>query len=132
MAFHHCISLGSISIPNTITAIARNTFEGCDSLETVQIPDSVTSIGFAAFQGCDSLKSVTIPSSIVLIELAAFNLCSNLSLITFETTDNWFFCNSEGEIFGGALDVAHPTKNAEKFSDYRNDWSHRNFTRKIN
>ena len=22
-------------------------------------------------------------------------------------------------------------KNAEKFSDYRNDWSHRNFTRKI-
>ena len=132
MAFHHCISLGSISIPNTITAIARNTFEGCNSLETVQIPDSVTLIGSAAFQGCDSLKSVTIPSSVISIELAAFNLCSNLSLITFEAADNWFFCNSEGEIFGGVLDVANPTKNAEKFSDYRNDWSHRNFTRKIN
>ncbi len=47
----------------------------CSSLESIEIPDSVTSIGANAFNGCSSLKSITIPNSVTSIGRYAFFCC---------------------------------------------------------
>lgn len=36
-------------IPNSITSIGRNAFDGCTELTSIEIPNSVTSIGIYAF-----------------------------------------------------------------------------------
>ncbi len=47
-------------IPDSVTTIGNEAFEGCDALESVTIPDSVTKIGEYAFYDCTSLTSITI------------------------------------------------------------------------
>lgn len=61
---------GSLDIPNTIngkevTAIGDGAFSNCESMTYVTIPDSVTKIGVNPFEGCVSLKSIyTSPDSL--------------------------------------------------------------------
>ena len=40
-----CTSLTSVTIPNSVTSIGDEAFDGCTSLTSVTIPNSVTSIG---------------------------------------------------------------------------------------
>ena len=49
-------------IPDTVTDI-RTAFSSCISLTTITIPNSVTSIGYYAFRLCDSLTSIIISNS---------------------------------------------------------------------
>ena len=80
-AFHYCIPLSSIVIPDSVTSIGDSAFQGCSSLSSIAIPDSVTSIGDSAFLGCSSLASIVIPDSVTSIGDSAFGLCSSLSSI---------------------------------------------------
>ncbi|MBR5644656.1 MAG: leucine-rich repeat domain-containing protein [Salinivirgaceae bacterium] len=48
-AFAICISLTSVTIPNSVTIIGESAFRYCTGLTTVTIPNSVTSIGDNAF-----------------------------------------------------------------------------------
>ena len=66
-AFRECISLTSVTIPNSVTEIGGSAFEKCISLTSVTIPNSVTKIGLQAFWNCGSLTSVNIPNSVTLI-----------------------------------------------------------------
>jgi len=81
-AFEGCDSLTTISIPNSVTNIGRHAFSECYNLESVNIPNSVTSIGDYAFSGCESLASVTIGNSVTSIGDYAFWCCNNLTSIT--------------------------------------------------
>lgn len=45
-------------IPNTVTSIGDNAFNGINSLTSIVIPESVTSIGQQAFRLCNSLVEV--------------------------------------------------------------------------
>ena len=49
----------TFTIPNSVTGIQGNAFDGCTSLTSVIIPDSVTSIGYGVFWGCTNLTSIT-------------------------------------------------------------------------
>jgi len=69
-------------IPNSVTSIGSNAFDGCSGLTSVTIPNSVTSIGVAAFTGCSGLTSVTIPNSVTRIGEWAFYECSGLTSVT--------------------------------------------------
>ena len=50
----------NLELPNGITNIGDDAFQGCSSLTSIAIPDSVTSIGSCAFSSCSSLESVYI------------------------------------------------------------------------
>ena len=67
------------SIPNSVTDIWSNAFDGCANLTNIVIPNSVTNISAQAFRGCTSLTSIVIPNSVTRIGWGAFDGCRNLS-----------------------------------------------------
>lgn len=73
---------GKVVIPNSVTEIGGNAFEGCSELSAIEIPNSVNKIGYAAFRNCKALKSITIPSNVGTISGEAFNGCSALTSVT--------------------------------------------------
>ena len=85
-AFRHCRSLTSITIPNSVTSIGGDAFYGCSSLTSIIIPNSVTSIGYYAFRNCSGLQSITIPNSVTIILDYAFSGCSSLTSIIIPNT----------------------------------------------
>ena len=80
-AFSSCISLTSVTIPDSVTRIGSFAFGYCSSLKSVMIPDSVSSIEQYAFWDCSNLMSVTIPDSVTSIENMTFRNCSNLKSV---------------------------------------------------
>ena len=99
-AFYHNekISIESVTVPDSVTRIGMNAFEGC-LIETAIIPaiacsfiansalrsvtiTSGTSIGEWAFYDCTSLTSITIPDSVTSIGESAFSYCTSLTSIT--------------------------------------------------
>jgi hypothetical protein len=81
-AFEGCTSLSSVSMPDSVTSIGKETFYGCYNLARVNIPESVTSIGKEAFYGCCNLARVKMPVSITNIEKDTFFGCTSLTSIT--------------------------------------------------
>ena len=81
-AFNGCSGLTSVTIPNSVTSIGDFAFSGCSGLTSVTIPNSVTSIGWNAFYGCNGLTSITIPNSVTSIGESAFEGCSGLTSVT--------------------------------------------------
>ena len=73
--------LPSITIPEGITSIEKNTFRGCQSLSSISIPNSVLSIGARAFEDCYDLTSITIPHSVTTIGNYSFADCSSMTKI---------------------------------------------------
>ena len=69
-------------IPNTVTSIGDNAFDGCEELKEITIPASVTSIGNYAFQECTSLTTVFMePTTPPTLGNYVFNACDELDAI---------------------------------------------------
>jgi hypothetical protein len=81
-AFNDCMSLTSVTIPNSVTSIQKWAFDGCTHLTTVTIGSSVTNVGDYAFYGCTSVTSLTIPNSVTSIGDYAFYGCTSLTNAT--------------------------------------------------
>ena len=79
-AFHYCIYLTSVNLPESVTSIGYGVFYHCESLTSITIPNSVTSIGEEAFAGCAALSSITIPNSVTTIGKTAFRVCGLRSI----------------------------------------------------
>jgi hypothetical protein len=76
----------SVTIPNTVTTIGKEAFNGCTGMKSVTIPNSVTTIERMAFANCSNLTSITIPNSVTRIEYGAFFFCNNLTNVTIPSS----------------------------------------------
>ena len=71
-------------IPEGVTEIEKEAFNGCSNLKSITIPNSVTKIGKSAFRGCKSLTNVTIPKDLKFTENPFIGCTSLKSLTTHE------------------------------------------------
>ena len=77
-------------IPNSVTRIGDEAFNGCEFLPFISIPNSVTSIGSYAFYGCSSLTSITIPNSVTSIGKYVFYACRALTSMVIDSDNNHY------------------------------------------
>ena len=68
-------------IPNSVTAIGNDAFEGCTQLSALTLPESVTEIGDYAFSDCTSLADLIIPQAVNKIGKYAFKNCLSFTHI---------------------------------------------------
>ena len=105
-AFSHCSSLTSVTIPDSVTNIASSAFHDCRGLTSVTIGNGVTSIASYAFYNCSGLTSVTIPDSVTSIGDQAFSGCSGLTSVHITDLARW--CGiSFGDYGANPLYCAH-------------------------
>lgn len=81
-AFQGASGLTSVTIPESVTSIGYDVFSSCTGLTSITIPESVTSIGPTAFYNCTGLTSISIPNNITTIESGTFYGCSGLTSIS--------------------------------------------------
>lgn len=85
-AFNGCSSLTSVTLPSSVTEIQGGSsdsgaFMGCINLTSISLPDGLTSIGEKAFAGCTGLTSITIPGGVTAIWSGTFSGCSGLEQV---------------------------------------------------
>ncbi len=71
--------LSQFEIPNKVTKIGNNAFQGITTLTSIEIPDSVTEIQRSAFDGCTALTSVSIGSGLKTVGQSPFSNCTVLT-----------------------------------------------------
>ena len=66
------MSMRSVNLPETVSALGTGAFRDCGALRVVALPDGISSIPDAAFKGCVSLTRVDLPRSLKAIGDDAF------------------------------------------------------------
>jgi|GEM_PF-2522199 len=95
--FAACKELSSLTIPETaeVVAIGDQAFYMCMALGSVTIPETVESIGDSAFFGCRSITTVNIPASVEDIGASAFADCGSLESITVAAENANYYAYEE-------------------------------------
>ena len=76
------ITLQTLKLPTSITAIDYGAVAGCSKLTTIYFPSALKTIGDDAFNSCTALTQVTISSSIAHLGSNAFAHCKELTQLT--------------------------------------------------
>ena len=54
----------SVTVPENITEIGPQAFQGLKKLTSITLPESLTTIGYGAFSGCSALTNIVIPAGV--------------------------------------------------------------------
>ena len=83
--FYNCSNLKTIIFGDNVKSIPKCAFRKGNTNNILTgcliIPDSVTHIGTEAFQGCNLLSSIVLGRSVTMLDSAAFGSCTNLQAI---------------------------------------------------
>lgn len=88
-AFAHT-NIRTIEIPQSITEIGNNAFDGCDYLQKIDLPSSIVSIGGAAFENCDRLIEFTIPENVASIGSSVLARCRALTKLSVHSNNKYY------------------------------------------
>ena len=77
-SFYWCRRLKTVKLPASLEKLGENAFFYCDSLEKLEIPDRVEKLESGAVSDCKSLKSLKLPANLKMIAPSAFYDCSSL------------------------------------------------------
>ena len=91
-------AVAEIVVPNSVTVIGNNAFQGTKSLKKITLSNALETMGKAMFKDCDSLTSIKIPSTIKNIPVDTFLNCKSLvkvDLGSVETIGKYAFSNCE-------------------------------------
>lgn len=81
-AFNGCSNLAYVEVPNDVINIGNYAFSFCSNLKSIHISNSVTNIGSFTFNTCEKLTSIDIPNSVISIGSCAFYDCRYLNSVT--------------------------------------------------
>ena len=85
-AFHHCQSLKSISMPDSVTEDEGSIFEDCKNLEEARVSANLKNPDVAMFCGCSSLRYVELQEGLESIGENMFCGCNALRHIVLPST----------------------------------------------
>ena len=80
-AFYYCENLTSIVIGNGIEILSQGVFNVCTNVSYISIGNNVKIIGEGAFGGCSYVTTVIIPDSVIEIQGGAFSDCFELQTV---------------------------------------------------
>lgn len=69
-AFLDCVSLRSVSLPNTLKEIGAYAFQNCTNLENIVLPDGLETVYAFAFAEVSKVASLNIPASVTYFDCA--------------------------------------------------------------
>ena len=73
-----------VALPDCVTDIADNAFNGCNFMEHFRLPASLKTVGASAFSECCMIKELTFPAGFTTLSEYAFSQCLALEKVTFE------------------------------------------------
>ena len=80
--YHLNLDNGTFEVPEGITVIEKDAFEGNTKLECIIIPDTVEEIENCAFRNCANLTSIRLPDKLQIIDSSTFARCKSLKSLT--------------------------------------------------
>ena len=98
-------TLQSVTIPDSVTAIGANAFNGCRSLTEVKLPSGLTALESGIFYDCTTLQSIDIPSGVESIGTNAFNNCKALTEVDLPSGLTKIY----GNAFSGCIGITKLT-----------------------
>jgi hypothetical protein len=78
-AFYSKWAITTVTLPNTITAIRQNAFDGCINMTDITLSTSLTTIEQMAFSTCVALTEINLPQSLITLGIYAFLNCNGLT-----------------------------------------------------
>ena len=78
-AFNGCTKLTNVTLPSTLISLKGRVFKGCTELTSVQIPEGLETLD--GFTDCTKLQSINIPATVTTISSGAFDNCTSLKSI---------------------------------------------------
>ncbi len=75
-AFHDCMTLKHVTIPEGVKEIGSFAFGWCENLESAVIPESVENLEAWSFYMCRPLKNIVVPKNVKKIDKYAFYGCN--------------------------------------------------------